>query len=469
MNHVSSGQWAHEQFRGLGLGDPRWQKRLAQMGAQAARRPGGKVTAVIIDDAERQGAYGLLESEKVPAAAVARTVFEATARQCVDEEFVFCAVDGTSLTLTDYERSKGFGPVGTRAQGARGLKVINALALSQHGVPLGLTSQEWWTRSAKRRKEHRDTLPPEDKEIGRWREAMEHTRDVLKSQAPSTRLWFQLDREGDAWPLLEQADKNGHWFTIRGHHNRRLCLPDGRKGYLREVLEQQPEVRTYQLSVTAGYRRRAREATMVVRTCSVVLDFRDKATNRHFPKEVTVVLTREQGTTPAGEKPIEWMLLTNRPIATMQDLNQVIFGYSLRWRIEDFHRTWKSGACCVEDSQLRSPDAVKKWATILAAVAVRIERIKLLSREQPERPASDEFTPVEIRAITLLYFGTSAKKRPADLEAITLGQATFWVAKIGGYTGKSSGGAPGSVTLARGLREVATAVRALEALQASRD
>jgi len=439
------------------------------MGAQLARRPGGKVSAVITDDAERQGAYGLLESTKVEPSSVARTVFEATARRCAGEEFVFCAVDGTSLTLTDHERSKDFGPVGTRTQGARGLKVINALALSKQGVPLGLTSQEWWTRSDQRRKKHRDNLKPKEKEIAHWYEAMEHTREVLKSQASGTRLWFQLDREGDAWPILEQADKQEHWFTIRGHHNRRVRLPDGRMGYLREVLEQQPEVRTYQLSVTAGKQRSAREATMVLRTCSVVLDFRDKATNRHFPKEVTVVLTREEGTTPAGEKPIEWMLLTNRPIATVQDLNQVIFGYSLRWRIEDFHRTWKSGACCVEDSQLRSPDAVKKWATILAAVAVRIERIKLLSREQPERPASDEFTPIEIRAITLLYFGTSAKKRPPDLETVTLAQATFWLAKIGGYTGKFSAAAPGSVTLARGLKEVGAAVRTLEALEVRRD
>src|SRR5215208_1735361 len=123
MNQASAAQWAHEEFRGLDLADPRWQRRLVQMGAQLARRPGGKVSAVITDDAERQGAYGLLESTKVEPSSVARTVFEAAARRCAGEEFVFCAVDGTSLTLTDHERSKDFGPVGTRTQGARGLKV----------------------------------------------------------------------------------------------------------------------------------------------------------------------------------------------------------------------------------------------------------------------------------------------------------------------------------------------------------
>jgi len=42
-----------------------------------------------------------------------------------------------------------------------------------------------------------------------------------------------------------------------------------------------------------------------------------------------------------------------------------------------------------------------------------------------------------------------------------LAKATLWLAEIGGYTGKSSGGPPGSTTLARGLAQVQAAVRVL--------
>ena len=101
---------------------------------------------------------------------------------------------------------------------------------------------------------------------------------------------------------------------------------------------------------------------------------------------INVVQVREHGTTPPGERPIEWTLLTNRPILTTQDLLDVVFGYSMRWRIEELHRTWKSGACRVEHTQLRSTSAVIKWATILVAVAARIERIKQLARKEPHRP-----------------------------------------------------------------------------------
>ena len=466
MKDATSAEWAHREFGQAKLKDARWLARLVLVAAQAARRPAGKVTEVFGNAAARQGAYGLLESEDVTAEQVGAPMFAACAKQCACEEFVFCAVDGSSVTVTDLNDDKDLGSIGTRKQGARGVKVISALAISEKGVPLGLASQVWWKRptpSGKRK--HRDLRRTEEKEVQRWLDTMERSREVMSEHAPQTKLWFQLDREGDAWPILQSADLNGHWFTIRGNHNRRVLLKKGRQSYLRDVLAKQPVVTHYELQVSGAPKRTARVARMSVRACSMTLDFRDKRTKKHFPKQVHVVLAREQGTTPTGEKPIEWLLLTNRPIATVEGIKQIVFGYAQRWRIEDFHRTWKSGTCRVEESQLRSAEALIKWATILAAVAVRAERIKLLSRKEPDRPASDEFSPVEIRAITLLRFGKSAKKHLGDSQMPTLAQVTLWLAQIGGYTGKSSGGPPGSVTLTRGLKEVAVAVRTLEATE----
>jgi hypothetical protein len=465
MKHVGAVEWAQEEFRSVELDDGRWKTRLFGVAARVAKRPGGKVSDVFRNDAERQGAYGLLESGRVAASEVGLAMFKATARRCAREKFVFCAVDGSSLTLTDREKTKPFGPIGTRSQGGRGLKVINALAMSPGGVPLGLTSQVWWTRPKRGRKKHRDKLKPAGKEIGRWLDAMEQSRQMLKSEKPkATRLWFQLDREADAWPILQQAGKDGHWFTIRGSHNRRVKSERAEKTYLRDVLAREPVMKRYDLPVSAGRRRTERTAAMAIRSCTTTLDFRDKSTGRRWPMTVNVVCAREEKTTPKGEKPIEWLLLTNRPVTAQKHLDEIILGYAQRWKIEEFHRTWKSGACSVEDTQLRSMESVVKWATILAAVAVRIERIKFLSREEPTRPASDEFSPIELRAITLLRFGKKGPKSSPAAAAPTLAEVTLWVAQLGGYTGKSSGGPPGSIVLARGLQEVSAAVRTLEAL-----
>lgn len=435
------------------------------MAERAARRPAGRVTETFTRSDERQGAYGLLESAAVGGDEIGAAMFAACARRSASESFVFCAIDGTSLNLTDYEHSKGFGPVGSRAEGGRGLKVMNAMVLSPEGVPLGVSSQRYWIRPDLRRHMHRDKLRPEEKETQHWLGAMKQTREVMRTHAPSTRCWFQLDREGDAWPMLKEAGVGEHWFTIRAFRKRRVRLPDGAKGYLWPLMAQQPVKAAYALEVRAAGGRKARSANMIVRACKVTLDIRDKRTSERSTVEVNVVQAIERGTTPVGEAPIEWMLLTNRPIEVLKDVTDVIAGYSMRWRIEELHRTWKSGACSVEDNQLRSATAAIKWATILMGVAARIERIKQLSRETPDRPATDEFSPAEIKAAALLYFGKAAKTKIQPVAKPSIADVTLWIAYVGGYTGRtSSGGPPGSITLSRGLKDVRTAARAIEAL-----
>jgi hypothetical protein len=102
--------------------------------------------------------------------------------------------------------------------------------------------------------------------------------------------------------------------------------------------------------------------------------------------------------------------------------------------------------------------AFASWALVLLCVAVRVERLKQLARETPEAPANSEFSPQELKALLLL------KKKRGLLESgavPTLAEAVTWLAELGGYTGKSSGGPPGAATLRRGLDKLAPTVEAL--------
>jgi hypothetical protein len=464
----SEWQWAHEEFGHAEIEDLRRGRRLVDMATVAAGRPAGRITETFRGSAQRQGAYKLLETEKVSPTVLTKAMGVAGARRAAAEKFVFCPVDGSSLTLTDRAACKDFGPIGTRSQGARGLKVMNAMLLSPEGVPLGISAQEWWARPAKKpTKKHHDRLPPEEKEIDKWRTVMDTTRAIMGEHAPETRCWFQLDREGDAWPVLVQAGKDGHLFTIRATWNRRLLDSRNRKTYLRSSLARQPFATNFSLDVKASAKRSARTANMSVRACSVVLDLKDKKKSERIAFRVNVVHAVECGTTPRGEKRIEWLLFTNHRVDRIKDLEQILFGYSMRWRIEEFHRAWKRGVCRVEETQLRTTAAVIKWATILAAVAVRVERIKQMSREEPDRPASDEFSPEELQAIVILRFEKSQKNRPARGSVPTMAQATLWLAQLGGFAGSRNSGPPGAVTIARGLQDVDIAVRALKAAKAA--
>lgn len=435
------------------------------MAQTAAKRPAGQISKVFLTGAERQGAYDLLDNPQVELEQMQQAMAAACAARSRKHPFVFVPVDGSSLALTDRGKTKDFGSIGTLEAGARGLKVMSAIALDPQGVPLGLCAQRWWTRQGTQPQgPSRASRSIEEKETQHWLDVVEDTCRRFAEGAPGTRCWFQLDREGDAWPTLCKLAASGHLFTVRAAWNRRVQLPSGGKSHLRQVLQREPVLGTYDLHVPAGPGRSERTARMVVRAKTVDLDLRDKKTNRHQTLRVTAVWCRESRTTPRGAKPLDWLLLTNASVTTLEQARQVVFGYSQRWRIEEFHRTWKSGACNVEQTQLRSTSHVTKWATLLAAVALRIERLKYLARNEPNLPATVELTPLEIRALLLLKRKYKKRNEHIPDAMPTIGQATRWIAELGGYTGKSSGGPPGSITIQRGLDEIRAGALILEAL-----
>jgi len=442
------------------------------MATRAAECPAGKISEVFKKDKERQGAYDLLESNKVSVNAVLSAMGHATATRAVAESFAYVAIDGASITLTDREQTKDFGQIGNQ-DSVRGLKVINALGLSPQGVPLGIFTQVWWARlrapartgSKKERsaqkarfKKQRST---EEKETHHWLQAIEEA--TARAKETGADLWFLLDREADCHATLMKLTDSNQSFTVRGSWNRLIDEVDEESQYLLESLAKKAPRGAYELDVPAGPQRTARRAGMVVRWGQEVLRLGSGQL-----LEINAVWTREQGTCPAGEKPLDWLLLTSREVRSLDDARQVIFGYTLRWRIESFHKTWKTGACNVEETQLRSQQAVTLWATLLAAVATRIERLKLLSRTEPDKPASIEFDAYEIRALILLKREQKKKTEIVPDTMPTIGQATRWIADLGGYTGRSSGGPPGSITIRRGLDYIKPAAQLLRQLDAEK-
>jgi hypothetical protein len=444
--------------------------RLIGVAACACERPAGRVSEVFRTDREREGAYDLLENEHFGHEALVESMTRSTASRCRGLPFVYVPIDGTSLTLTDPAREKDFGAVGTNSQGARGLKLIDALAIDPNGTPIGWLAQRFWTRSAKpgslpRKGTYaRAARPLVDKETWHWIEAIRAATSKLDGEG--VRGWFQLDRECDSRPILLELALKSHWWTVRNRGDRVIYLDEQRAtGRLYEQLMRQRPQGRYQLEVSGTSARRARMANMVVRVGRVTLRLRDRSNVEPVTRlSVTVVWTREHRTTPTGEKPIDWVLLTNREVTCLEHARQVIAGYAARWRVEECHKTWKSDGCNVEKTQLRSASAVMKWATILAAVAARIERLKRLARTEPEAPASVELTPIEVRALVLLKRRyRNATERICDDPSIQ--QAVFWIAQLGGYIGKSSGGPPGALTIRRGLDRLDAAAALLIALE----
>jgi hypothetical protein len=372
------------------------------------------------------------------------------------------------VQLTDLTGDKGLGSIGSLEHGARGMKVITALGVDPRGATLGLLGQTWWARTNARRdspdkRKHNAERPVSDKETRHWIDTIEQATEAAKGRG--IRLWFQVDREGDNQDLLLALAATGHDFTVRAAWNRILEATGEDESRLRQRLERESVAGSYEVAVSGSPSRSPRVAHMVVRTARVTLAmrYRGKRAARRLP--VNVVWAREEGTTPADEKPLDWLLLTSRAIDSFQMAYEVVDGYTQRWRIEEFHRSWKSSGCRVEEMQLRSAEAVTLWATILACVAARAERLRLLARKQPDRPASVDLSQHELCALILLKRQQRARNEVISDAMPTIAQATLWIAELGGYTGKSSGGPPGAITIRRGLAVLGPAARMLALLE----
>jgi hypothetical protein len=358
----------------------------------------------------------------------------------------------------DRQGKKKLGRTQHRDSTRQGLKVMNALAMDETGAPLGLLGQRWWRRADEYSPPwHRDSRPAHERESILWELVLDECIAGLSQHASDVRPWFQLDRGADSnrvlrWAHLhrEQAD-----VTFRNAYERTADGKPLRKMLVRRVPAGRLDV-PIRASRGLGRQRPARLARCDVRFAQVVIQ--PKRHSEGIP--ASVVHVRE---TRRHAQRLEWWLITTRAVRHLAEAVEVVAAYTRRWRVEEFHYAWKTGACNVESSQLRTTHALRVWATVLSAVAARVERLKQLSRTQPDLPALDELTVHEVDAAIVL--SQSKHHRPGD--ELTIGQAVRLIAMVGGHAGRPSAGPPGSKVLARGLERILYAAQMAEELRKS--
>lgn len=455
-DHRARHDWAQDLFGALAVGSRRRVRRVVAMAAQLAARPSATVTEVFDDLADREGAYRMLSNASVSSQALSATMCDATAQRCVMFRRVLVAVDGTALTLRERDSARGIGGVGAWNKGARGLQAMTALAMDEDGVPIGICSQRWWARTERSKRPR----SPHRSEMRHHIDVVRDAADRLERQAPGCRPVFVMDRGFDCWSMVQIIANARFGVIMRAQQNRRLVEPRSpRRRYLRERLETSAVRGRYTVAVPARGDRPARLARMQLRARRVTIHASCKQ-DKSEPVTLNAVLAQEVGG-PKGAA-LSWMLLTNEPIDSFEQLVGVVRDYERRWRIEEMHRVWKRGGGHIEDTQLRSREAIIKWATLHCAVATRAVRLAQLARTKPDTPASEEFTQDEIDAAIVLR---RARTKLKVGDAPTLAGLVRMVADIGGYTGRSSGGPPGPTVIARGLERIATAAEVVAALR----
>jgi uncharacterized protein DUF4338/transposase-like protein len=410
---LDAAQWAEHEFGDAPLGDKRLSKRLVNVAHTKAQTPSRAFSGVAKGDWAATKAYYRMIDQPEDSAVNLENILhphrERTARRMMGQKTVLCVQDGSELNYTNLEKCSGLGDLKTNQTGAKmkGLNLHSTFTIAPNGLPLGVLKAQCIAPQPRSPNDKRKPpkIPIEEKKTFVW---IEHHRDLvdLAATMPQTQLVNVCDREADFFELFdEQRRRPSVELLIRAQHDRNISeAPFKLFAAVRETEEQsrvsicipQQSARPKKSKQKAKAGRPGRQAELALRHLKVPLPapgyYRDKE-----PIEIQLIHAIEENP-PQGTKAVEWFLLTTIKIDSATDIEKCLRWYTLRWRIEDWHRVLKSG-CNIDGLAHETAERLRRAIGINLVIAWRIMLMTLLGRETPELPAEILFSDVELRTL----------------------------------------------------------------------
>jgi hypothetical protein len=457
--------WIREEMKTADLQDQRLNDRLREVLAQLASRPTASIPAACGGRAEMEAAYRLFDNDKVTFENILESHVRATCERIAAQGVVILAQDTTEVDLTRPEQQvRGAGPLD---KGSRRGALLHLLhAFTPDGTPLGTVHAAAWTREELPRPPltgaQRAAIPLEEKESYRWVVALRQAQGEARRH-PSTRIICVADSEADIYELLAEgiSEAQAAEWIVRAGQNRALQQNDDQTSaaYLREQLVAQPLLFTQTISVRGrkakvncddhGRRqpRQSRKTEVEARAARVTLRPPWRPGQKLPGVSVNVVLVHEPNP-PHGDVPVEWILLTNLPIDNPDQVRQVIEHYCVRWMVEVFFRTLKTG-CRAEERRFEHIDRQLRCLAVYLIVTWRTLYVCRLGRRCPDISCEAIFEPAEWKAVYRVV-----QNQPPPCQPPPLGEMLRMLAQLGGYVNRRRKDPPGPQTVWLGLQRM---------------
>ena len=439
--------WALQVAEHAHLLDSRLDTRFAQILATLAAKPLDAFPQACDSLADTKGLYRFLSNRRLSFDLLRQPFVQNTAQAVSGWNTILSIQDSTSLNFSNLPATTGLGPLNDSPR-ARGLHLHTTLAVRPDGVAVGLLHQQCWSRPTEGRSAvDRKQKPIEEKESFKWLAGIHATTAALAElpdeQRP--RVIHIMDREGDIHEVLQEITDRGDGAVIRCAQNRSVA--EHVDGAL-QALASATCIDTVKREVpTQGGQRRT--ARLQLRSVTLTITPDPSRHKRRRPLTWTLIEAREVDT-PEGVTPLLWRLWTTEPASTVAELLEVLRLYTLRWRVEDFHLTLKSG-CRVEALALETAERLERATLIYSAVAVRMVALRDLARIEPEAPCT---TILSTDAWQALWCRIHKRALLANTPVPTVRQAVLWIGRLGGHLGRKRDGMPGVRTLWRGWRDL---------------
>ena len=205
----------------------------------------------------------------------------------------------------------------------------------------------------------------------------------------------------------------------------------------------------YSLPVPQKGGRKARQAKLELRAIRVTLKPPARLKSSHETIDVNLVVAQEITDNPGDG--LCWLLFTSEPIDDFLQARQVTRYYELRWRVEDFHKAWKSSGTDVEELRLQDKDNIQRVAVIMACVAVRLMQMRELFHHAKQNSSTidvpcEQF--LETQEWQVLWMADKKKALPPKIPSVIWAYEA--IARLGGWSDSKRTGVVGWTTLWQG-------------------
>lgn len=460
-----------EEFSELVLPDRRLAERVRSFVASAWESPAASLPKMLKDAAGLEGGYRLLSNPKVTFEALQQAHGARAAKRASEIGAVVVVHDTTDIE-TPYASPEKVGYLNTGRPGYRAHFSLGICVQPERPArPLGVLSAEACFQprppGAKKKPAKRQaTVHSKDKAFLRWERGIAACAEVL---GDCDSVIHVADREADSYALFCQVLDLGQGCVIRLRNDRSARLTDDEalddEWSLLSVIASELQG-TFERTVPLSKRgdkgiltpkthppREARGAKLAFSAAAIELKRPRMLPAAKYPDSLHLSLVRVwEPAPPAGEKGVEWLLLTTETCETPAEILRVVDIYRSRWMIEDFFKALKTG-CLLEQRQLESRHALLNLLALFLPIAVHLLLLRTCARDTPDVPATDVLTPLQLTVLRRI----GHRRMP---ENPTAAQAMWALAGLGGHI--ANNGWPGWQVLGRAFVDLARAVRTWE-------
>lgn len=453
--------WIEEELGRAHFNDKRLNNRFIKVAADLADSPSHSIHSASLDWAASKAAYRFFDNSEVDSQKIMLPHYEATRLRCSNYERIIIAQDTTYIDYSKHPKTKNLGKsFKSHGKDITGICQHVGLALTEKGLPLGLTYNQLWNRKETHQTEHdRNSLPIQLKESYRWIKCMRESKEVLDNKD----IVVVSDREGDIYEAFEEAYELDIDVVIRSQHDRIL------EGDLKitEELSTTKVCGTHKVTIPSSGSRKEQVLNLDLRFKKIELKARpsDQVTHQNRHRDDLELYVVDASDVEAG---VNWRILTTLVIKSKEDVKEVLDIYSKRWNVELYFKSLKTG-CRIEDCRLGESSKLIKYIALMSVVAWRVFWINFVGRECPQRDCETVFVTSEWKTAWLMLNRKKIKegkisKREMPKSPPQMMEAIHWIAGLGGFLRRKGDGNPGLITFWRGWNKLQNGLEIYELL-----